>query len=184
MNEKIIGQYDLTPENMPAEGSLEVKIQPIDMVTYWKRCSAIADFVARFYNVNEKNHANENLISTVFNEIIENAAKYSTKRDSEIQVDVKLYNTILKIQVQNTCNKFHCETLENRMRILLSEDTDLNELYIQEMEQKANGTKESGIGLLMLLKDFQISLGLKTIDLGSDLYHVIFQVFYLMQEEE
>jgi hypothetical protein len=183
MKEQIIGQYDLAPENMPAEGMLEVRVKPIDMVTYWKRCSAVADFVARFYNVKTTNHASENLISTVFNEMIENAAKYSTKRDSEIHVEVKLYNTILKIQVQNVCNKLHCDTLINRLSMLLSPETDLDELYVKEMELKMNGSKESGIGLLMLLKDFQMNLGLKIVDLGSDLFQVNFRVFYLMQED-
>jgi len=182
MNEQIIGQYDLVAKDFLAEGTLELIVKPIDMVTYWKRCSAVADFVARFYKVKESNNVNENLISTVFNEMIENAAKYSTKRDSDIYVSVKLYNTILKIEVQNVCNKLHCETLIKRLNLILAEETNLDELYIHEMENKMNGAKESGIGLLMLLKDFHIDLGVKIKDLGSDLFQINFQVFYIMQE--
>ncbi len=185
MDEKkavIVGDFNIVPANLPAEGTLALGIQPIDMVTYWRRCSAVANFIADFYKKDKGDTEHENLISTVFNELIENASKYSTKRDSEIYIDLKLYNTVLLMQIKNVCNKLHYESLKHRLEKLLDPDTDLEELYVSEMEKKTHGDKNSGIGLLMLLKDYHIQIGAKFELFTDDLYNVTVQVYYFMEE--
>lgn len=182
MNENFIGEFDLIPEILPPEGHMEMVVKPIDMVTYWRRCGSVSNFVADFYKVEKQSDYHENLISTIFNELIENASKYSTKRDSEIYIDIKLYNTILKLQVKNTCNKTNYLSLKKRLEQLLSTN-DLDDLYLKEMTAKSRGDIESGIGLLLILKDYNIKIGAKFEENPQEgLYDIIFQVYYYMEE--
>ncbi len=177
----IFGDYDLIKDDLPAEGTIYMRLKPIDIVTYWRRCGAVANFVASFYKDDTDSKLNENLISTVFNELIENASKYSNKRDSEITIDIRLYNIILLMQVKNVCNKTHFEAIKNRLELLLSPNVDLNDIYIEEMEKKMAGAKDSGVGLLMLLKDFKIQFGTKIVPLGDDNYEINVQAYYFME---
>jgi hypothetical protein len=182
MSEILIGDFNLIPEVLPPEGQMKMVVKPIDMVTYWRRCGSVSNFIADFYKITKNADFHENLISTIFNELIENASKYSTKRDSEIFIDVKLYNTILKIQIKNTCNKTNYFALYARLEKLLS-TSDLDELYLTEMIAKSRGDLDSGIGLLLILKDYNIKIGAKFEEHPEkDLFDIIFQVYYYMEE--
>jgi hypothetical protein len=182
MEDIILGDYDAILDEMPAEGFLQMTVKPIDMVTYWRRCGAVANFVANFYrNPHNVDALDENLISTIFNELLENAAKYSTKRDSDINITIKLYNTILKMQVQNICNQKNFELLKKSMTKLLNE-VDLEEFYIKRMMEKSAVDKDSGIGLLILLKDFPVKVGIKMSALADGTYQVTVQGYYFLRE--
>jgi len=161
---------------------LNLRIRPIDLVTYWRRCSAIANFVADYYKKDKNDFRHENIISTVFNEIIENASKYSTKQFSDIDIEVSLFNAILFMQMKNYSNKLHAENLIKRIKLLTDINTNLEELYLKEMYEKSQVATESGIGLLMLLKDYNIQIGAKFSLKTEDIYEVIIQIFYLMEE--
>ncbi len=180
----ILGEFNILPETLPAEGELNLTLNPIDMATYWRRCGAVADFVANFYHNTSAlaDEGNQNLVSTVFNELIENATKYSTKRDSEIKVNIKLYNTILKMHVENECNQTNFNALTQGVEKLLSEG-DLDGLYINKMIAKSENSKDSGIGLLMIIKDYEIKIGLRITSIGNELYKVEVQAYYFMESE-
>jgi len=182
MEKVALGDFNLIPDILPPESHLELKLRPIDMVTYWRRCGSVSNFIANFYKSHKNPEVHENLISTIFNEMIENAAKYSTKRDSEIFVDIKLYNTILKLQVKNTCNKTNYLAMKKRMETLLN-NKNLDELYINEMQAKSRGDIDSGIGLLLIYKDYNIKIGAKFEELHhQETYDIIFQVYYYIEE--
>ncbi len=183
MEDIVIGDYDAIAETLPAEGFLQLIVKPIDMVTYWRRCGSLSNFVANFYrNPYNVDALDENLISTIFNELIENAAKYSTKRDSDIYIEVKMYNTILKMQVQNVCNQKNFEALKKSMGKLLDSDYNLDDLYMKRMMEKSSADKDSGIGLLMLLKDFPVKVGVKLSSSEDGSYQVCVQAYYFLRE--
>lgn len=176
----IMGDFDLVPNDLAAEGNLHITVKPIDMVTYWRRCGAVSNFVGSFYNITSKNSDHENLISTIFNELIENAAKYSTKRDSDIIIDVQLYNTILKMQIENACNEKNKDSLTSILNKLISFD-DINDLYYKEIEKKMTDKGSSaGIGLIMLKKDFNIKIGAKFLNVAENEFIVTMQIYYFM----
>ncbi len=183
MKTEIIGDFNLIPEGLPAEGVVHLDLKPIDLITYWRRCGQTSNFIANFYKLTSKDTKNENSVSTVFNELIENAAKYSTKRESEITVDVKLYNTQLLIQVKNTCNSTNYKSLKNRL-IKLLETEDLDQLYLEDMMSKVEENKSSGIGLLIILKDYNVKIGAKLEEKEGGLYDTTIQVYYFMEEED
>ncbi len=183
MKTEIIGDFDLIPKSLPAEGTIHLDLKPIDLMTYWRRCGLTSNFIANFYKLTPKDIKNENSVSTVFNELIENATKYSTKRDSEIVVDLKLYDIQLLMQVKNTCNKTNYSVLKKRLEKLQNTE-DLENLYIEEMIKKGDSGQGSGIGLLLLLKDYQSKIGAKFEERKDGLYDITIQVYYFMEEEE
>lgn len=182
MEKTHIGHYGIIPDSFPAEGKVNMVVKPIDMVTYWKRCGALADFIAKFYANNSiANDPNENLISTIFNELIENAAKYSTKRDTTIKIDLSLYNTILKMQVENFSTETNFRLLREQAELLFN-STDLDEMYVEKMENKLLGGEDSGIGLLMLIKDYPIKMGFQFENTEENPFKIITQVYFYMEE--
>jgi len=178
MKEKVLGDYELTPDYLPAEGDLKFTVKPIDLITHWRRCGIIANFVAEYHESGET-EIDKNIVSTVFNELIENASKYSTKRDSEIQIEVKRYNKILKMQVSNTSNQSYFESLINRLTLIINSQ-NLDDLFYNEMSKKASGDKQSEIGLLLIFKDYQVKLGAKLVEKGEDLFDITVQAYYFI----
>jgi hypothetical protein len=178
MKEKILGDYELTPDYLPAEGDLKFTVKPIDLITHWRRCGIIANFVAEYHESGEK-EIDKNIVSTIFNELIENASKYSTKRDSEIQIEVKRYNKILKMQVSNTSNQSYFESLINRLTLIINSQ-NLDDLFYDEMLKKESGDKQSEIGLLLIFKDYQVKLGAKLVEKDEDLFDITVQAYYFI----
>lgn len=179
MKEKVLGDYELTPDYLPAEGDLRFTVKPIDLITHWRRCGTIANFVAEYHETGET-EIDKNIVSTIFNELIENASKYSTKRDSEIQVEVKRYNKILKMQVSNTSNQSYFESLINRLTLIINSQ-NLDDLFYDEMLKKESGDKQSEIGLLLIFKDYQVKLGAKLVEKGEDLFDITVQAYYFIE---
>ena len=179
VKEKIIGDFELIPEGMPAEGDVYIRLKPIDLIAYWKRCGMLANFAAAFYAyTQDRPRAQENSISTVFNELIENATKYSTKRGAEVSVHMMLYDQVLKISIENLTTDFHYNHFQTHLSNLLSSD-NLEDLYIETLANKMEGSTDSGIGLLLIMKDYPVKMGAKFIE-KDDKYIVRMNVYYTL----
>lgn len=178
-----IGEFDVIPDSMPAEGDLFVRVKPIDLITYWQRCGIMADFVASFYAFTQEHPVvQENIISTIVNELIENATKYSVKRDRDVRIHMKLYDTVLKIQTENYAPKLHFQKLKQHLKSL-TEAEDLDEFYFETLTSKPAESSDSGIGLLLLLKDYDIKIGAQfqyIEDIGQ--YKVTIQTYYYIEQ--
>lgn len=177
-----IGHFDLIPDSIPAEGAVTITVKPIDMIAYWKRCGLMADFAAAFYSyTQDEPEAQENIISTIFNELIENAAKYSVKTNGIVSIHTKLYDTVLKIQVENYTSKENYLKLYGHLK-KLTEAENLDELYIKTLSEKADTSSGSGIGLLLLAKDYNLRIGAQFEHIEKDnLYKVTTQSYYYIE---
>lgn len=177
-----IGEYNLIPESLPAEGDVSIKVRPIDLIAYWRRCGVMADFAASFYAYSqERPKEHENSISTIFNELIENATKYSVKRNGEVDIHMKLYNTVLKIQVENYTSESQFNGFQKELTKLI-ESEDLDELYFDTLAKKTEGDSGSGIGLILLVKDYNLKIGAQFHHLEEKgLYKVIIQAYYYIE---
>lgn len=178
-----IGDFDIIPESMPAEGDVSVTVRPIDLNAYWKRCGIMADFAAAFYAyAHEQPNVHKNIISTIFNELIENASKYSVKRDAEVKIQMKMYDTVLKIEVVNTTPQPHFEKLQKHLTELTNSD-DLDELYVEILSSNLGKPVESGMGLLILTKDYDLKIGAqfrKNEETGE--CTVVIQTYYFIEQ--
>ena len=64
----------------------------------------------------------------------------------------------------------------------LTESKDLDELYINTLAGKPADPSESGIGLLLMLKDYNIKLGAQFHhNEETDKYKVIIQTYYYIE---
>ena len=182
----IIGEFDLIPQELPAESHISFIASPIDMMTLWKRCSTLSNFIADFYeHIYEETNKekSQEMVSTILNEFIENAAKYSLKRDVNINIDICLYDTILKFEITNYTTTVQKDALLKSAIDIFNAD-DLEELYINKLQYKMEGSKESGIGLLMLLKDYPMKTGIKVSKIEDNKHEVIVKVFCQLVESK
>ncbi|HRI26718.1 MAG TPA: hypothetical protein PK239_11570 [Chitinophagales bacterium] len=179
MQTTVIGNFNIIPDALPAEGNISIVIQPIDIITHWRRCGLLADFIAGFYNNAAQQPDNINLISTVMNELLENATKYSRKRDALVALTLKQYDNVLKMQLQNYTTPNHFYYFKNYLASLLEQD-NLEQLYIEKIVQKSDQkVTESGMGMLILLKDYPVKIGATFIeDPHTDHYEIITQLYY------
>jgi len=173
MTDRFYGDFDHVPPTIVPEGAVRIVVQPIDLMTYWRRCGLLADFGAAFSSYAAAGRSpDEELVSTVFNELIENAAKFSRRRDAAVVIDVKHYHRVIKIEVQNRCDAARLDGFE-RFLGEIGARGEVESLYFDKLGKKRDGDAESGIGLLMLLKDYPVKLGVKIVrhaagDQGGD----------------
>ena len=119
-------------------------------------------------------------VSTIFNELLENGAKFSTNKRRHLTIFLKKTSRIFTLEVENYTDK---ASFHNYQKIVqgIFEAKDLDELYIQKMEENAeNDNGASGIGLVMILKDFPVKLGAKFIEI-DDQYLVKTTSHYIVE---
>jgi len=183
MEDIVIGNYELIPDDISAEGEIRINLKPIDLITYWKRCGIMANFAALFYaNTRVDSSLFENSISTVFNELIENATKYSKKQNSIVAIHMKMYDSVLKITIENSTTEKNLLKFKDRFSELM-ECEDLDQLYFDTLLAEAdnNEEKHSGIGLLLLLKDYPLKLGAHLrMDPDNNNFIITIQAFYYL----
>lgn len=184
-NVEIFGEYDTIPEGIDAEGVLTLYLQPIDLMTYWKRCGLIADFSARFYAFAHTgaNEIVENTLSTVLNELVENAAKFSRQKESRVHISLKHYINLVAIEITNEASLQIGDSFKEYVQKLLKSDHD--KMYVEKMENKTEDDMTSGMGLLMILMDYNSKLGVKfeTIEEnGAQFYRVHVQILLRLED--
>src|SRR5262245_12453987 len=95
IEERIHGNFDDTPSAQFSEAHLEMSIKSCDLKTRWQRCGFLSDVVARYVSAAYPEEGLDykstafNSISTIFQELIENAAKYSPHDDAMIRIRVR-----------------------------------------------------------------------------------------------
>ena len=128
----------------------------IDNMT-WPDCWDIADYLSQlpqFYNGSEENHL---ILSTVINELLENAYKYSI--DDNKSVKLELEKQFNKIEVK-TINKSDPEQASILAGFLNSMGrVSFKNVFYRYLSKNYNFMNEfSQIGLSTLLKDYDCSL--------------------------
>ncbi len=136
-------------------------VVPLELVNQWRRCGLVADFLAR-------SHALQlvcpktalSVLSTIINELLENAVKFSKDRNKLVTISVRQSADVVRIEVINVTDEAQAAALEGFL-FQLSE-TDPETLFFRKVESfAALDALQSGIGLLMILKDYHAGLGVK-----------------------
>jgi hypothetical protein len=169
MTSKIHGDFDLVPDELVPEAQLSLTLSPSELTAHWLRCGQVSDFVAGYIaSAYAAEHRTTSAplftsISTVFQELIENAAKFSRKREASIQVRVKHFSRILMFEVENVTTPAFAERFEEYLDQMAAAE-DLGAVYLQIVEAQTEGptdAQRSGIGLLVLRKDHEVRLGVR-----------------------
>ncbi|TGL51462.1 histidine kinase [Leptospira kemamanensis] len=184
MNQKapvIIGEYHFIPENLPSDGQFRLMFLPIDMTAYWRRCGLTANFVAGFYSYcYEESESKINSLSTIINELLENATKFSKVKDGKIKVELKHYGNLLKIDVLNVASKTLRDSFELFVSKIILEKVE--DMYFSTLETKEDSDTKSGLGLLMLLKDYPVRFGYSFQEIDADTHEITVRAIINVEE--
>jgi hypothetical protein len=184
--ERIYGEFDYVPEELIPEAHLELSVNSIDLKTRWQRCGLLSDLVAGYISAA---YPDENLgvhspvfnsISTVFQELIENAAKFSRHREAVIRIRIKHYDRILKLEIQNDATPSVGQKFESHLKVLFT-TPDLDALQVNILENQVDAKGQSGIGLLMLLKDYPLKLGVMFMRSAPEREIVTVRLYYRIE---
>jgi hypothetical protein len=179
---EILGTFQEQPaEPVASEAALEVS--STDMLQHWRRVSLSSDFLAKYYSFyfpyREKakgrisREAAENSISFVLNELIENTAKYSNTAETAVRVRVRSEATI-QLEVSNAVSVQLADGFRASMREVLGGNTE--ELNLSKLEANlGEARRDSGLGFLTLINDYQIGLGFKFEKTGADICRITVQ---------
>ncbi|HPR49286.1 MAG TPA: DUF6272 family protein [Spirochaetota bacterium] len=138
--------------------NLTLSFSPVDITNWGKKADKLAHLIADYYRlyINDECAA---LISTVLNELIENAIKYSHKKTDSVTIDTLRNEDKLLIKITNTIAAEKLNPFINECKKLFEED--LKKLFINRIEslKNKNGNQTSGgIGLILLKKDYNTGI--------------------------
>jgi hypothetical protein len=137
-------------------------VVPLELVSQWRRCGLVADFLAGTHALNLAYPQTAlSVLSTVINELLENAVKFSKDRNKLVTISVRQTHDIVRIEVINVTNEAQAAELESFL-FQLSE-TDAETLFFNRLESLGHldSIHQSGVGLLTVLNDYQAGLGVK-----------------------
>jgi hypothetical protein len=184
-NLPIYGIYLGAAKRKKPLSKMDFTFVPIDFIAHWSRCGTTADYLAQFQASNfEKKDRVKNTFSTIFNELLENAVKFSADAYKEISVSVYNYADTISIQTINSTYKRQAEQFDSYVRRLLEEEPE--ELFLENIMKNAENEKSSSqLGLITLIKDFNVEIGAKIVpDLERRLYDIYFKVVIKTNEVE
>ena len=139
------------------ETSFSLAFLPLDIFDSWERAGSLSDFIADYFAPYFQSESAHNLISTIFNELIENAVKFSHNNSQPIDIVVKKRNNNLLAKITNSIPRHRKEAFIEICRELFQKDLD--KLYLQKIEEGMSDNKKSGIGLILIKKDYNIKIG-------------------------
>jgi hypothetical protein len=168
--------FKMIPDILPPESHLAMRLQPIDMMSQWKRIGMVSDFTADFF-VQHQNLGSliRNSVSTVVNELVENAAKFAKPRNGLIDLDLKYYSSLIKIEVRNIISDRMRSNFETNIKKFLS--GDIEKMYFDHLESLVKETDSSGIGYLLMYKDYPLRFGYQFKRLESDKHEVTVEAY-------
>lgn len=186
MSDRLYGDFEYVPEARSPDAHIELSVNSFDLKTVWQRCGLLSNLVAGYissaYFDEGKGYNSEifSSISTIFQELIENAAKFSLRREAPIRVRVNHYQRVTQIEVQNASLVANSRKFEAHLRVLFTAP-DLDDLQVHILESRSRDNLESGIGLLMLLKDYPVKIGVKIASVAPDEELIAVRVFYHLE---
>lgn len=157
---------------------IQIQLKPLDLMRHWRRIGIMSDFIGYFYgfsflpnvpseSMDMKNSEIVNSISTVFNELLENAAKYSYDKKADIEISLIHRGKTFEMLVRNKTNESIVNAYEASLKEIFSAK-DLEKLYIEKLETNENDPHRSGIGLIMVLKDYPVEMEVSFESEGDD----------------
>ncbi|MCK5153106.1 MAG: GHKL domain-containing protein [Spirochaetales bacterium] len=136
------------------ETTFEFNFLPLDIFDNWSRVSSLSDFIAEYFESYFDSEAAHNVISTIFNEFIENAVKFTKNNSQPINIIVKKRDDNLISRITNTIPGHRKTTFIGICKELFT--NDLDELFLTKIEEGSNDNSKSGIGLILIKKDYQV----------------------------
>ena len=138
------------------ESAFNVRFLPLDMFDHWQRGSVLSDFTADYFRHNFPSEEQAGLISTVVNELVENAVKFSSNNSLPVELILRKANDRMVVEITNTLPQNRTQPFMATCRELF--ESNLDELYVKRMDQGRTDRESSGLGLLLIKKDYSTKL--------------------------
>lgn len=152
-----------------------ITLLPKDLALYWQRCGITADFGASFSSFCFPLVKNvKNTLSAILNELVENAVKYSSQESKRVRITLSDDKEFLFFEVENYVSGEQWEKFNNEIEYLENID-NIEAEYVLAMERSMTG-EESKLGLLTMLNDYMVSLGIQLSQKEDGVKSVVIQV--------
>jgi hypothetical protein len=154
----VLGAFPDPPA--PALSAIELEVVPIDLLTEWRRCGMVADFMADYMvHAFERRDVARSILSTVANELVENAAKFSSNKRGMARVAIRHHGEVVHAEVRNGSTEKHVQALREVLSDLQREDATA--VFRRRMEDRR------GLGLALLAKDYGATVGATAVPGGT-----------------
>ncbi len=148
--ETLLGRFPEPPG--PALVTIRVEVVPIDLVTEWRRCGILADFAAGYLEwAFSRRSAARSVVSTVVNELVENAAKFSVDNRVSTHVTIRHYGEEVHAEVQNEAAEEHVRRLADVLGALGRDGAEA--VFRRCLEGRL------GLGLALIARDYHAVVG-------------------------
>jgi hypothetical protein len=132
--------------------SIRIEVVPIDLVTEWRRCGIVADFAAEYLEwAFLRRDVAHSVLSTVLNELVENAAKFSVDARARTEIALLHYGEMVHLEVRNVSPQEHVERLARILDDLARDGGDA--VFRRCMEERF------GLGLALIARDYAATVG-------------------------
>ena len=111
----------------------------------------------------------------VSNSIFVACAKFAKPRNGLIDLDLKYYSSLIKIEVRNIISDRMRSNFETNIKKFLS--GDIEKMYFDHLESLVKETDSSGIGYLLMYKDYPLRFGYQFKRLESDKHEVTVEAY-------
>ena len=150
----VLGAYPEPPE--PSLSALDLEVLPLDLVTEWRRCGMIADFMADYMvHAFEHRAVARSVLSTAMNELVENVAKFSADTRTPARVAVRHHGDVVHLETRNAAADRHVEHLRRLLRDLARGDAVA--VWRARIEERL------GLGIAMLARDYGATIGARVV---------------------
>ena len=155
-------------------------VLPLDFMVKWERCSLTSDYLAQYQSYSfYLSRKVEILLSTIINELIEKAVKFSSDQNKLITISIRHFKDYVQIESVNVTDDHNRNRLADFITLLHS-TTDAEALFLSQLEKSflGDGSDSSGLGILSILKGYKLDLGIKVSSVSESLHthRVYFQV--------
>jgi hypothetical protein len=154
----LLGQ--LSGDSAPdALTGIELELRPLEFIAQWRRCSLTADWLASYlaYDFDETARATAlNVLSTVINELVENAVKFTSDKRTKVRVLLAHHGDFVRLVTQNPALAERALLLRETFEEL--ERVSLDALFARRIAE-GSVPNAPGVGLLILKRDYAARLG-------------------------
>jgi hypothetical protein len=139
---------------------LSVTLVPLEVVAEWRRCSETADYLARYFAYDfDDREAAAIVLSTVINELVENTVKFSGDKSAPGEIVVRQFGNRISITTTNLAHPAQAETLRAAVARIAVGDPEA--LFAERVAHPPE-VGSAGIGLIMLRKDYDARMDVRT----------------------
>ena len=169
MTTRLAGVFD--EGTTPALTSTSIAMPAMDFVVQWSRCGITADYLADYLAYAfERRDVARSVITTAANELLENAAKFTSDKKAPVRIAARLRGDFLELEVENVADASHVDTLAMVLDALSRGEAA--SLFASRIEANERG----GLGLIILARDYSARLGAKIVSANGGSHDSSFTV--------